>query len=271
MTCPSRVLLAAFLLVFRCPAQTPAEQLEKGIFAQETEGDLDAALQIYRQLTAAAPAQSAVGAQAQFRIAGILLQKGDLSGAATEFTVLATRYSEHQALIAKMAKRIGHSSNQSAGTVQDGRYRNRRTGVEVLIAAPWKLAYDGPSSDNGDMLSVSDGSPTEFSVWMRPETSTPSEIPNKLQASPAAKVKMNGDLPGFSFRPESIQTRIIGGQQALTAIADYNSDGQKFAAIYTWIFTSRNHVAFISRGIPASDLPGVQIRFDQFVASTMVP
>ena len=50
MTYPTtRVIIAAVLLAFECPAQAPAELLQKGIYLQETAGDLDGALQIYRQ------------------------------------------------------------------------------------------------------------------------------------------------------------------------------------------------------------------------------
>lgn len=271
MTNTTRVALTALVLTFHCPAQTPAELLQKGIYTQETAGDPDGAIQIYRQITASAPSQSPAAAQAQFRIADVLLQKGDLSGAALEFSILATRYSEHQALIAKMASRLRGVHDQPNGVVRDGRYRNKRTGLEFPVAAPWKITYDGPSSDNGDGVGLSDGSSVDFAVWMRPEASTPAEITEKLRASPAAKVKMNAGIPGFTFRPDSIQTRTIGGQQALTAVADYGEDGKKLAEVYTWIYTPKTHVVFIACCVPVSDLAAVQSRFDQFVAAAMVP
>jgi hypothetical protein len=267
MIYPKRIALTAVLLAFHCAAQTPAELLQKGIYTQETAGDPDGALQIYRQITASAPTQSPVAAQAQFRIAEVLLQKGDLNGAALEFNILATRFSEHQALIAKMASRLRGVFNQPAGIVRDGRYRNKRTGLEFPVQAPWKATYDGPSSDNGDMVGLSDGSSVDFGVWMIPEASTPAEIPEKLRAAPPTKAK----LTGWAMRPESIQTRRINGQQALSAVADYVEDGQKMAAAYTWIYTAKTHVVFIAREVPVSDLPAVQARFDQLVATAVVP
>jgi hypothetical protein len=270
MIYPQRVALTALFLVLCCQAQTPAELLQKGIYTQETAGDPDGAIQIYRQITATAPSQSPVAAQAQFRIADALLQKGDLSGAALEFTTLATRYSEHQALIAKMAKRLGGFPSQGpglAGVVRDGRYRNTRTGLEFPVPASWKTTYDGPSSDSGDMVGLTDGSSVDFGVWMRPEASTPAEIPEKLRAAPPAKAKMTG----FVIRPESIQPRTIAGQQALSAVADYVEDGKKFVAIYTWIFTPKTHVVFLARDVPVSDLVAVQSRLDQLVATAVVP
>ena len=120
-------------------------------------------------------------------------------------------------------------------------------------------------------MGVSDGSSIAIGVWMRPEVSTPAEIPEKLRASPPAKVKMNAEIPGFAFRPESIQNRIIGGQQAVSAVADFVDNGKKMAAIYTWIYTAKTHVVFIAQELPAADVPAVQARFDQFVATVVVP
>jgi hypothetical protein len=274
MTYLKRIVLAALVLALPCLAQTPAELLQKAIYTQETVGDLDEALRLYRQITASSVSQSPVAAQAQFRIAEVMLQKGDLNGAAMEFSTLANRFSEHQDLIAKMARRLrgaGGAKEASVGTIQNGRYRHKKTGVEIPLASTWKNLSDGESSDNGEMVVLSDGSPVTFAVWMRAEASTPSEIQAKLSGAPAAKVKMNADTPSFAFRPASIQSRIIGGQQALTGVADYLADGQPTATIYTWIFTAKTHVVFIASGIPAADVASVQSRFDQFVASSVVP
>ena len=266
-----RIALAALLLALPCVAQTPAELLQKAIYAQETAGDTAGAIQIYRQITANAPLQSPVAAQAQYRIADLMLQKGDLSAAAMEFSILATRYSENQALIAKMVTRIREfrASMPTAGVVKDGRYRNTRTGLEVPLPAPWKTTYDGESSDGGEMLGVTDGK-VEFGIWMRPEASTAEQIPEKLRASVPAKVKMNEGVPGFKFRPETIQNRTIAGCQALTAVADLG-DGNKRVTIYTWIYTPKTHVVVIAGGVPADDLVTVQARMDQFVSTVVVP
>src|SRR5262245_14387569 len=84
-------------------AQTATELLQKGIFAQETEGNLDNAILIYRQIVNSAPAQRDIAAQAQYRLAQALLQKGDLTNAATEFSKLARDYSDYKNLISNMA------------------------------------------------------------------------------------------------------------------------------------------------------------------------
>lgn len=85
-------------------AQTAAELLQKGIYTQETEGKLDDAIQIYRQIVNSAPNPREIGAQAQYRLAQALLQKGDTNGAAQEFSRLARDYSEYSGVISQLAR-----------------------------------------------------------------------------------------------------------------------------------------------------------------------
>ncbi len=63
------LILAACLATSTGFAQSAAQLLEKGIFAQETEGNLDNAIAIYRQLINGNPTQRELGAQAQYRLA----------------------------------------------------------------------------------------------------------------------------------------------------------------------------------------------------------
>jgi hypothetical protein len=84
-------------------AQSASELLQKGIYTQETAGDLDGAIQIFRQIVASAPTQHEIAAEAQYRLAQALVRKGDLTGAALEFQKLARDYSEYQALISRLA------------------------------------------------------------------------------------------------------------------------------------------------------------------------
>jgi len=87
-------------------AQTTAELLQKGIYAQETEGNLDNAILIYRQIVNSAPAQRNLAAQAQYRLAQALLQKGDLATASKEFERLARDYADYGSLVSSLAGQI---------------------------------------------------------------------------------------------------------------------------------------------------------------------
>jgi hypothetical protein len=269
MTLPRKLAFGALFAVLRCAAQTPAELMQKAIYEQETAGNSDGALLLYRQITTNAPPQSAIAAQAQFRIAELLLQKGDLPGAATEFSVLASRYSEQQSLIAKMAGRINGIQNQPTGVVRDGRYKESRTGLEFVVPAGWKTTYNSPTaSDNGDMVGFADGSSVDYCVWSRPENLHPGDIPKLLSGVVAFKAKAN---VGFDFKPENIQNRTAAGQQAVSAIANYSENGKNVASYYVWVYTTKAHVMFAARGVPAADLALAQSKLEQLIATAIVP
>src|SRR5260370_36805913 len=97
------LMLAACIATAAGFAQSAAQLLEKGIFAQETEGNLDNAIAIYRQLINGNPTQRELGAQAQYRLAQALLQKGDVVGASQEFDGLSRDYSDDAILISSLA------------------------------------------------------------------------------------------------------------------------------------------------------------------------
>jgi hypothetical protein len=115
------------------------------------------------------------------------------------------------------------------------------------------------------------GSNVDYGVWMKPEVLTPAEIPNRLRGAVPEKVKMNSDRPGFAFRQESIQPRVVGGQQALSAVADYLENGQRMVTYYVWVYTEKTHAVFIARDIPADDFESVRSRFDSLVSTAQVP
>jgi hypothetical protein len=78
---------------------TTAELLQKGIYAQETVGDLDGAVKIYRQIVDSHPTQREIAAQAQYRLGLTLLQKGDATTAAQEIQRLAWDFPDYKDLI----------------------------------------------------------------------------------------------------------------------------------------------------------------------------
>ncbi len=94
---------AAALLAVPVRAQTAGELLQKGIYTQDTAGDLDGAIAIYRQIVNSGNSPRDVAAQAQYRLAQSLLQKGDLASGATEFSNLARNYADYAKLIGNLA------------------------------------------------------------------------------------------------------------------------------------------------------------------------
>ena len=160
----------------------------------------------------------------------------------------------------------------------DGRiYRHNRTGVTFEVPEGWKVHGTGPSSDNGEMVRMSSVDPiASVSVWMIPEKNDWTSINEKLDASPAMKVTNRlemGFFPGYRLRDGSVQRVLIGGKQAMVAIADYadhtDSSG-RMAEYMTWIYTENTHTFFFAR-VEADKLEQLQPQLDALLSSAHIP
>jgi hypothetical protein len=96
--------LGALLLVTAGAAQSAVDLLQKGIHAQETAGDVDGAIKIFRQVTGSPSNNRLIAAQAQYQLVLCMLQKGDRAAASQEVDLLAKNFSEQADLIAKARK-----------------------------------------------------------------------------------------------------------------------------------------------------------------------
>ena len=94
-------IFAVVLMGLPAEGQSTAELLQKGIYTQETVGDLDGAIKIYRQIVNSASQSRTYAAQAQYRLAQCLLKKGENAEAVKAFQKLMQDYPEEKELIAK--------------------------------------------------------------------------------------------------------------------------------------------------------------------------
>jgi hypothetical protein len=117
----SLLLLSFTGLLAVVPAVTQAaslsEVLESGVYAEETKGDLDAAMKAYQQVVADAKSGEALAAQAQYRLGVCLYKKKNYTDATAAFEKLVKDYPDQKALVAK-------ANNFLAGAV-------------ALLPAPW--------------------------------------------------------------------------------------------------------------------------------------
>lgn len=82
-------------------AGSPSELLERGIYTEETKGDVDAAIAIYQQLVAEAKANNSLAAQAQYRLALCLQKKNRSIDAKAAFERLISDFPGEKELVAK--------------------------------------------------------------------------------------------------------------------------------------------------------------------------
>lgn len=106
----SPILLACFaaLALMFSPlctqAATPSETLEKGIYHEETTGNLDEAIKNYRQVLRDAQKTQALAAQAQYRLGRCLLKQGKQAEAEEALKALIENYPKETKLIAEARK-----------------------------------------------------------------------------------------------------------------------------------------------------------------------
>src|SRR6266850_4812544 len=106
-----RTLVAAALLFFVATIQSalPAsfsELLEKGIYTEETKGDLDAAIQVYQQIARDPAADRNVAAQAQLRLGLCYLKLGDKTKAVAALNRLTQDFPDKQKLLSIMERQM---------------------------------------------------------------------------------------------------------------------------------------------------------------------
>lgn len=132
-----RIAPILFLLALPLPGQTAAELLQKGIYTQETVGDIDAAIRIYQQVVALGAEGRNHAAQAQYRLGMCLLRKGSTAEASKAFEKLIADYPEQKELVAAARQQIPEGLK--------------------LLAAPWI---------EGEMLKLKLKMPTGLAIGM---------------------------------------------------------------------------------------------------------
>ena len=100
------VVALALTMAWPVRGESASVMLQKGIFAEQTAGDLDKAIGIYRKILDDARANRKYVAEAQYRLGVCLLKKGRREEAAAAFRELVARYPEQKALVAKARKQM---------------------------------------------------------------------------------------------------------------------------------------------------------------------
>jgi tetratricopeptide (TPR) repeat protein len=162
------VLAASFLaLPPTSDAQTAqqrlaeAVRLQQAMHRQDAAGDLDAAIAIYRELASSSATDRAIAAEAQYRLAQSLLQKGELDAAAQEIMALSRLFPDQAALVSRLSGAggglargtslgpIGSPSLPSGSDFEPGNpasIAGRVTGFAWVNPMSWLTVSDGSST-----------------------------------------------------------------------------------------------------------------------------
>jgi len=297
---------AAALMFLATPGstQTAAESLQKGMYTQQTAGDVDAAIQIYRGVIAAAGADRLTAGRAQMQLVSAFLQKGDFAGASREFGTLMLSYGDQKEVISSMtaAMRLAASMGMAhpagtpgqviiqdspgvlggligssaapqltLGTLQNGVYRHTKTGTEIALPPGMSVTVDAPSSGGGEAVMLNDGAGLSYFVWMKSDNRAAADIAAQLKQDEAYKVHQRtvDGTQNFKARPGTELEFAHGNAQALAVAFDFGGDGTQIE-YDTWARTENTEVYF--RCIcPASTVYVVQDRMQMLVKATTIP
>lgn len=173
------MLLAGFVAFNPCltlRAASLSELLEKGIYTEETKGDLDAAIGIYQQLVAEAKAGQALGAQAQLRLGLCLLKMKRETEAIVAFEKLIRDFPNEKELVARAREHLHPEIAFEPVPWEDG----ERLALKLTLAAGMEIGAMELRSDlvdsggrkawrvgrrmsgGGEMLSHTDIDPQTF-------------------------------------------------------------------------------------------------------------
>jgi hypothetical protein len=178
-------IMATLLVAAPASAQSGADALQKGIYAQETLGDLDGAIQIYRQVTGSATAPKQIAAQAQYQLVLCMLQKGDRAAASHELDLLTRNFPDQQDFINRARKLVPGASTLLAPPWGDGEASQlniKRDGVftgEYLYysATPWRNTVGDNERDPSRSRTPIDNAQAVYLGWkLVTKTSTRSVI-----------------------------------------------------------------------------------------------
>jgi tetratricopeptide (TPR) repeat protein len=194
-------ILAVPLFAQTQPQPTPAELLQKGIFAQETSGDLDGAIKIYRQIAELHPQQRELGAQAQYRLGMTLLAKGDTNAASQEIQRLGWDYPDFKDLIAS-AKKGGAYGGGTYGDLHVFRFTPSDTELQQLAENRDRTLFNAGQPAQHEALFDFKRSTTITGTvvqvaWMNPYTmltinTVPSEPPSKVFVASSNTLEVAG-------------------------------------------------------------------------------
>lgn len=274
-------------------AQTAAESLQKGIYTQQTAGDVDGAIQIYRSVIASAGADRLTAGRAQMQLVSAFLEKGDFAGASREFNTLMQSYGDQKEVISSMSAAMGLAVSMGSaqhgpgvlggmlggpaaakltlGTLENGVYRHTKTGTEIALPPGMSIAGDSGSSGGGEAVILNDSAGMSYLVWMKPDKLPAAEILAQLEKDVSYKVHQRtvDGAEGFKERPGTELQFAHGNGQALAVAFDLGQDGTRIE-YDTWARTENTEVYF--RCIcPANMIAMVQDRLQQLVKATTIP
>jgi hypothetical protein len=150
-------------------------------------------------------------------------------------------------------------------------YRDNLTGLSVTAAPGWIFAPNEEAGPGETSFRMLDPEGKAFAGgWAKPLKTDPPQIAQQLRESLEEKTKSrSSELKAYQLRPSSVQTKAIGGQQAMSCVADY-LDGDKKMVEYVALVATPNAKAVLFTRIAAEQFDSYRPRFDAIVETLKI-
>jgi len=197
-------LLAVSLLAPAGQAKSPSLLLQEGLYVEETEGDLDKAIEIYEQVLESASRIKRIASRATYQLGMCYLKKGQKDQAAQYFQQIIANYPKQKGIVKKASRQLAKIKPLVAGVAPT-----------VVSATPENYA-DDVSPELSEISVTFDQTMTDRSwSWVRwnypyPETvgkphydatRTTCTLSVKLEPGKAYFVRINAE-PYMNFRSD---------------------------------------------------------------------
>ena len=237
-------------------ADTPvSELLEKGIYSEESKGDLDGALKLYEQVVSESKTGQGMGAQAQYRLGVCYYKKKDYSRATEAFEKLLKDYPDQKDWV--------------------NRAREYLVGAAALAPVPWV---------DGEELTLDIKFPTGFKLGTAIYTARSSEGMNAVKTWILGSRIFAGvqsfsrvEVDAESFKPLSSRWKhTLISDVAATYANDHavlrtvGKEGIKQLDLDGVIYDNEEAVQLMRR-LPLEDNYKTSLRFLSSLAGTIVP
>lgn len=148
-------LLAVVLAVSAASAKEASVLLQEGLYAEQVEGDLDAAIKIYRQVIAGSEDIKQAAAQATYRIAMCYLKKGRKPEAAKEFRNLLSKFPGQESLAREAQKQLARlepPSTNGFGAVTERMVYDDGAGKDFMLDLDTGKSFSVSDANSGKSL-----------------------------------------------------------------------------------------------------------------------
>jgi hypothetical protein len=259
------MLVAAFAGL-HAAGQTAGELLQKGIYAQESVGDLDSAMKIYRQIAGSPGATRPYVAQAEYRLAQCLAEKGTKADAAMAFRKFLDDYPEQRELVAR-----ARESLRGLAAFMPVEYHDAGTGFSFIAPHGEWWAFKEKRFDNGSVDIVFDQSGPwgRAGMYVYSRKMAAGDLARHLQERLATWATWQDNGWVRRVRPETVSLRQVGRFQVLSCVADIGSSGKAMFFV-AWVASEQTEVC-IELNTSDQYLDRVRHDFDRIIETIKMP